>query len=328
MKYWRDFAVRHPDAANGLVLAAVMAIGIPIAGHYLYWRFVAVFVIGALVGIGELVARYRDAPQSALWTFPAFLYIAINAFGAVVAIYVVQTFHYAESPNALQTRITHIFLAGFGAMAFFRSSVFITRVGEQDIPVGPAVFLQVVLRATDRAVDRIRARARAEFVAKRLDGISFERAYTPLPAFCLQLMQNVSPEEQNDVATALKAIQGTAELDNDTKVKNLALILLNVVGEEVLSVVIDKFGQQIEKTVRITVNGAPPSLPVGGTADLSATCFDSAKEIPHRQPAWSSDDPTVASVTAGGHVVALKAGTTLLRAKSDDTEAAMLLTVT
>src|SRR5258706_9001708 len=164
MKYWRDLAARHPDAANGLLLIVIMAIAVPIAGHYTYWRFVAVFLIGALVGTGELVARYRDAPQSALWTLPAVLYVAVNAIGSVVAIYVVQTFQYAESPDPLKTRITHIFLAGFGAMAFFRSSVFTVRVGDQDVSIGPVAFLQVVLRATDRAVDRIRAKARAEIV--------------------------------------------------------------------------------------------------------------------------------------------------------------------
>jgi hypothetical protein len=71
MRYWRDLAARHPEAANGLLVVVLLAIFVPIAGHFFYWRFVAVFVIGALVGTGELVARYRDAPQSALWTLPA-----------------------------------------------------------------------------------------------------------------------------------------------------------------------------------------------------------------------------------------------------------------
>ena len=244
MKFWREFAARHPDAANGLLLLIVLAVITPVAGHYFYWRFVAVFYIGALVGTGELVARYRDAPQSAVWTWAAALYVAINSLAGVVALYVVQIFHVAESPDALKTRITHIFLAGFGAMGFFRSSVFTVRIGEQDVAIGPVAFLQVVLRATDRAVDRVRAKARAETVTTAMTGVSFDRAHAALPAFCLALMQNVSAEEEKDIGDGVKVLQSAA-LDNDTKAKNLALMLLNVIGENVLVTAVARFGQTV-----------------------------------------------------------------------------------
>jgi hypothetical protein len=327
MTSWREFAARHPDTARGMLLFVILAAATPVAGHYVYWRFVAVFYIGALVGMGELVARYRDAPQSALWTWAAALYVAINALAAIVALYVVQVFHIAESPDALKTRITHIFLAGFGAMGFFRSSVFTVRVGEQDVAIGPVAFLQVVLRATDRAVDRVRAKARAETVTTAMNGVSFDRAHAALPAFCLALMQNVSAEEEKDIGDGVKVLQGAA-LDNDTKAKNLALMLLNVIGENVLVTAIGRFGQQLQKTEVVVIGNGVATIAAGGTQELTATCADhSGAVVPGRRPDWSSDDPTIATITAGGNLTGVKAGTTVIRAKSDDAETTLLLTV-
>ena len=40
--------------------------------------YVAVALFGALVGTGELVARYRDAPERAVRSVPAFLYVGVN----------------------------------------------------------------------------------------------------------------------------------------------------------------------------------------------------------------------------------------------------------
>jgi hypothetical protein len=326
---WNEFRGRYPDTANGLVLLAILVTIVPIAGHFFYWRFVAVFFIGMLVGAGEIVARYRDAPESALWTISALIYVGINAAAGVVVLLIIQSFHYVEVADAMQTRIRQGLLAGFGAMAFFRSSVFTVRVGESDVAIGPAAFLQVVLRATDRAVDRIRAKARAEIITKCMNGIAFDRSYSALPAFCLQLMQNVSSDEYYEVGKAIKSLKDSPELDDDTKVKNLGLILLNVVGESVLTTAIDKIGQQLHKTIAIKVDPVVLDLKVHDTFELTATCLDSSeKAISQRQPDWSPDDANVATTTPSGHVVAVSAGTTLIRAKSDGAEARVLVTVT
>jgi uncharacterized protein YjdB len=83
------------------------------------------------------------------------------------------------------------------------------------------------------------------------------------------------------------------------------------------------------KTIAVTIDNAPLALAAGQTLELVATCTDSSKTpVPDRRPAWSSDDPTIATVTASGHLAALKGGSTVIRAKSDDAEAAIPLTVT
>src|ERR1044071_9380997 len=210
----------------------VLMLALLIARIWIRDAYLAVFGIGVLVGVGELVSRYRDAPEHAIRTTPALLYIALNAVAAVAALALVESFGVVKGTDHA-AGITRVLLAGFGAMAFFRTSVFTIRVGDQDVSIGPVAFLQIVLHAADRAVDRVRADARASAVAACMSGVSFQAAQAALPAFCMQLMQNVPADEQNEVGDAVKILQSSA-MDDQTKAKNLGLLLMNVVGEKVL----------------------------------------------------------------------------------------------
>lgn len=323
---WRDPRQWPPSlkAAAGL---AVLALASAIAGHFVYRRFIVAVLIGALVGTGEIVSRYRDAPERALWTMSALLYILINAAASCAALYVIWRFKVAVTADSLRTIITQTLMAGFGAMAFFRTSLFIVRVGEQDVAIGPVAFLQVVLSATDRAVDRVRAEARAVSVTDSMEGVSFDRAWTALPAFCFTLMQNVPAEEQKAAAAAVTALKGS-DIDNETKVKNLGLLLLNVVGTKVLQTAVNELAQQIRKTVEIAIVNAPYSMSVGQFADAHAECRDTQGTVLQgRTVTWSSDDAKVLTVTATGRITALAKGTTVLRAVSDDATAAIRILV-
>ena len=200
-------------------------------------------LVGALVGIGELVSRYRDAPDRALRTPAAYLYVGLNVGASVAALGVARafgwTFGVAEAnPTAL--RWTQVAVAGFGAMALFRSALFNVRVGDQDVAVGPASFLQIVLAAADRGVDRLRAQARA------VSNVSFARADVALSAFCLGLMQNLSKEDQDQFGRQLAALRN-ASMDDQMKVLSLGLAIMNAVGEDVLETAVKVLGPQLRE---------------------------------------------------------------------------------
>src|ERR1700733_14296588 len=131
----------------------------------------AVAALGALVGASELVSRYRDAPEKALRTVPAVFYVAINIAASVVALGLIQANHWLSQLSRWNLDLT----AGVSAMAFFRTSLFIVRVGDRDVGVGPAGFLQIYLSAADRSVDRIRAQRRSETVGKIMEGVDFDK---------------------------------------------------------------------------------------------------------------------------------------------------------
>jgi hypothetical protein len=323
---WRD-PRQWPPSLKAPAGLGVLALASAIAGHFVYRRFIIAVLIGALVGTGEIVSRYRDAPERALWTMSALLYILINAAASCAALYVIWRFKVAVTADSLRTIITQTLMAGFGAMAFFRTSLFIVRVGEQDVAIGPVAFLQVVLSATDRAVDRLRAEARAVSVTDSMEGVSFDRAWTALPSFCFNLMQNVPAEEQKAAAAAVTALKGS-DIDNETKGKNLGLLLLNIVGTKVLQIAVNELAQQIRKTVTIAIVNAPYSMSVGQFADAHAECRDTQGNVLEgRAVTWSSDDIKVLTVTATGRVTPLAKGATVLRAVSDDATAAIRILV-
>jgi hypothetical protein len=215
----------------------------------MFWYYVVVGLLGAAVAIGELVSRYRDEPMRALMTGSALVYVALNAGASLAALAIVRAFDWkfgvAGSSADANVRWTQALVAGFGAIALFRSSLFVLRVGDQDVGIGPSTFLQNVLGAADRGVDRGRANARSKLDGEVMANVSFDKAHQSLPAFALGLMQNVDSEVQAQVGRQVDALR-TATMPESAKVLLLGLLLMNIVGGEVLRSAVSSLGAEIK----------------------------------------------------------------------------------
>ena len=208
--------------------------------------YALVAALGILVGSGELVSRYRDAPARALANGPAFFYVLLNALASISALAAIRIFNwqFGVTSGGEALRWTQVGIAGTGAMALFRSSLFTIQAGGQDISIGPVTFLQVFRDASDRAVDRLRGRARSLNVSELMEGISYEKASHGLTTYCLALMQNVSDEEQVALTKSLALLDG-ADIDPQIKVRILGLSLMNVVGPNVLTTAVESLRKQM-----------------------------------------------------------------------------------
>lgn len=206
-------------------------------------QYLAAGSIGAAVGAGELISRYKDDPKRLLTSPSAWFYLLVNAIAAGVVLYFIHAIPIQVSNTA--TWAFEVMAAGFGAMAILRTSVFTPRINNTDIAVGPQAFLQVVLVTADRAVDRSQAQPRAQAVKTIMAGVSFAKAQVALPTHCFALMQNVSADEQEAVAKEIAKLE-TATMDDQVKAQSLGLILLNIVGESVLRAAVDALGASIK----------------------------------------------------------------------------------
>jgi hypothetical protein len=208
--------------------------------------YVVVAVLGLLVGAAELVSRYKDAPAGALRSGAAIFYMALNVAACLIALALIRVFgwKFGLTVGGAALRWTQVGVAGTGAMALFRTSLFTVHAGERDVDVGPGSFLQIFRDAADRATDRLRARARGEQVSKLMEGISYEKASHGLTTYCLALMQNVSDEEQLALNKSLALLNG-ADIDPAIKVRILGLNLLNVVGPNVLTAAVDSLRKEM-----------------------------------------------------------------------------------
>lgn len=208
--------------------------------------------LGAAVGLAELVTRYRDQPSALLGSISFWLYLLMNAAASAGALALIDVFGWNfgvqdEAPRA----VTQVLVAGLAAMTLFRSSLFNLRIGEEDVAIGPNAVLTSLLSVVDRAVDRRRAADRSKSIVATMSGVAFGKAKIALPAYCLQLMQNVPLEEQQKLRTAVEAL-GLADMDDDLKALNLGLLLTNTVGPVVLTAAVRDLGSKIHVPVAPT----------------------------------------------------------------------------
>jgi hypothetical protein len=203
-------------------------------------QYVAVVFIGAFIGIGELVSRYKDDPYEAITNRHAVTYTLLNVLASAIALLALKTLNtdvsHADMPHgegSASARVGYTLLAGFGAMGVLRSSAFTMRVGKEDIAIGPSALLQVMLSATDRAVDRARARVRAEMMARTMQSLPFEQVEESLPQLAFTMMQNVTEQEKQGFANELTELR-EKKMDAVAKSICLGLSLSNIVGQGVV----------------------------------------------------------------------------------------------
>ncbi|PTL84739.1 hypothetical protein [Vitiosangium sp. GDMCC 1.1324] len=233
-------------------------------------QYLAVVLIGAFIGIGELISRYKDDPFEAIANRHAVVYTLVNVLAAGMALLALKTLSWDPNTAApgtgvvgaltghsgqAATRIGEALLAGFGAMSILRSSAFNMQVGKETIAIGPSALLQVILTATDRAVDRARATVRAELMAKTMQAIPFTQIQESLPQLAFSMMQNVTPEEKDGFAREVALIREKS-MDEQTKSICMGLMLSNIVGQGVVDAAVTALRKTLEA-------GGDPKLAAG-----------------------------------------------------------------
>lgn len=217
--------------------------------------YIVVFVLGALLGVGELVSRYDKITIRTIFT-PAFIiYVLLNAILSLFALLLIREFRFdfgvdpllAKNPT-LDLILLQCLLAVFGTAAFLRSSLFVIQVRNQDVELGPSGFLKVLRTSVDRGFDRNRAMERAHLIESLMTDVSFERAHQALPMYCLTLSgKQLSPEEQESLGKEIAELR-VSKLSNANKSRLLGLILANSVGEDVLKASVRGIEDEIRNT--------------------------------------------------------------------------------
>ncbi len=241
---------------SSIVLLIVRGFGLldfkPTNDFIIASSYLMAFILGALFGIAELVSRYRDEPQRALWSWAAFLYVMVNGLASVGALNLIRVFGWITGGEPLQDAYKQVLIAGLGAMALFRSSLFIFRIGNSDINFGPVLILQILLGAADRGVDRRRGWSRSLEVGDIMKDVSFDKAKALLPTYCFLLMQNLTKEEQEAIGRDIAALDAIIITDqtiaNRQKSILLGLRLLNLTGTNLLKQAVKSLGDDIKKT--------------------------------------------------------------------------------
>jgi hypothetical protein len=247
-------------AGCGVAFSASGAASFPVPNYNYYelLPWIAVAGLGGLVGATELIGRYRDEPLKCLFTIPGVVYMVVNMCASLSAFALAGVFHWTidlgaatgQTPGSQSSSAqwTMVLVAGLSAMALFRSSLFIRKIGDKDVGIGPGAVLATLLEVTDRYVDRRRGKIRVEDVNRIMGGLDFGKVVAELPPYCLSLLQNPSDEMQRDMKAAVDLTR-TQAVDDDLKLRLLGLQLLNLVGVEALQKAVVSLGDRIKKSI-------------------------------------------------------------------------------
>lgn len=245
---------RRRAVERSLIITACVGTVLLVVGFYLpktggrwqtVWDLLIVAWFSGLVAYGELVSRYHDSPARLFGALATPLYLLINIAAGVAALLIVirlQLFDHTQAP-----RLYRILLAGFGAIAFFRSSLFTARVGDTDVGVGPSALLQSLLGAADRMIDRDQAQGRATDVANIMREVDFNEAQQSLPSLCFVLVENITPADQQGVSEQIKRLAAATDISLDQKAIILGVYLIRLVGADVLDLAVEALGAEICK---------------------------------------------------------------------------------
>lgn len=210
--------------------------------------YTLVILLGMLVGFIEIVSRYQDAPFRTALTWPGLFYMLINGLVAGSALWLLRIFGWNFTPEAMDAefkRWNEVLIAGLGAMALFRSALFVIGKEEREVSVGPNAILQILLSAIDKEVDRYRGQERAASVRAIMQNVHYEDAISDLTVISGALMQNLKSEDQARInISKLRELIDVASNDDDVRKYLLGLRIIDVVGEDILRQAIGIRGEQ------------------------------------------------------------------------------------
>ena len=215
--------------------------------------WIVVSLLGGLVGATEILGRYRDEPLKCVISPPGLFYIFVNMCASLAAYCLSKVFGWtidlgsfpSGELKAASQEWTLVLVAGLSAMAYFRSSLFIKKIGDKDVGIGPGMVLTTLLEKTDVYVDRLRAKKRVDDASTIMSGLNLSKAAAALPPYCLALLQNPSDDMQRSILTAVGLIVSQT-IDDTVKLRLLGLQLMNLVGVDALKKAVTSLGNAIQ----------------------------------------------------------------------------------
>jgi hypothetical protein len=204
---------------------------VPLRSVYL-WAF-ATFLFGALVGLSEILSRYRDEPILATVTSSGMSYLALNGTISLVAFAVLRKYPTQIFPALQNDLFLSAVAAGFGAMTIFRSKLFTFKSSDgKEYPIGPSIVLDTVLKMIDSKIDRRRATDRQLKVFNAMFGIDdFVSTANYIEASLLSF-QNLSQDDKAQVTSVIDQYRLLTRWPDTLKSLGLGFAFLTIAGED------------------------------------------------------------------------------------------------
>jgi hypothetical protein len=213
---------------------------------FLLWG-IASFSFGALVGLSEILSRYRDEPIRASTTVFGAAYLFLNGIISFLAFAVLCRYPAQVFPSIQKDLFLTSVVAGFGAMTVFRSKLFTFRSPDgKEYPIGPAIVLDTILKMIDSKIDRRRATERQAKVFQSMQRLNDFADTANYIEASLGSFQNLSQDDKAQIKAVIDQYRQVPAWPDTLKSLGLGFAFLNIAGEENFDQVISNLNQFVE----------------------------------------------------------------------------------
>ena len=216
-----------------------------------------------LVGLSEILSRYRDEPLLAASTAAGLAYLSLNGVISLAAFALLQKYPQQIFPALKDDLFLTSLVAGFGAMAVFRSKFFTFRSPDgKEFPIGPAIVLDTVLRTIDSKIDRRRATERQAQVFESMITLHDFASVSNYFEASLSSFQNLSQDDKTEIKNVIDQYRALTSWPDTLKSLGLGFAFLNISGEENYDQVmanLRKFIDDQRKQAAAPQGGPPPA---------------------------------------------------------------------
>ena len=266
------------------------------------WTF-ATFVFGALVGLSEILSRYRDEPLLATATMSGMSYLAINGTISAIAFGILRKYPDQIFSGLKNDLLMSAVVAGFGAMVIFRSKLFTFKSSDgKEYPIGPSIVLDTILKMIDSKIDRRRATERQTRVFSKMFGINdFSKTADYIEASLLSF-QNLSQDDKTQIISVITEYRTLTKWPDSLKSLALGFAFLTIAGEDNFDLVISNVRTYLKSQQPLPSNPSPGGTPspAGGAPPPQAPSPIARPPAPVRPDLSPRSKPSVAPQPATG----------------------------
>ena len=190
-------------------------------------------VVGASVGLSELLSRYAWSIKTIVSTGAGWWYLAINGFVAALA-------YQAAIDWGISVGLTgkpewwRAVIVALLSMAFLRSAFANIRIGDRNVGVGLVTFVEVFKTRAERQLDQRLTQERWTKVGSVVADLTYESAGEYLVSVTMTILPSLTDAEREIVLRDTSKIR-ELEVESGAKMLMLAMCLERWLGQELLS---------------------------------------------------------------------------------------------